>query len=289
MDGDRVGREYLSHLTDADLRLLASVSGVRVDAAELRRDPGRVMELFEHPRVFGAVFGEAAASSGLIAVSPFLAFAVLVHRAAAALAAMTHLPERSGPRQRIPVFDAPQLRDFLDAPQRRLFLAELLASFTRVASGRYQVRGSGGRVRIRQYNELDPVRLAGLLDAVPTAEQPGVYRRLGDVALFLTGVFPDYTTTNAFGPVQVERLLRVATGPVDRSEHPGAAPAVDLLERLGTNWYRTAYRLTPTRTARLTVVAEVAERFSHARRVLNHIADRYLFPSTNPWLARPSG
>jgi hypothetical protein len=95
-------------------------------------------------------------------------------------------------------------------------------------------------VRIRRYNELDPVRLAGLLDAVPAAEQPGVYRRLGDVALFLTGVFPDYTTTNAFGPVQVERLLRVATGPVDRSEHPGAAPAVDLLERLGTNWYRTA-------------------------------------------------
>lgn len=279
MDGDRVGREYLSHLTDADLRLLVSVSGVRVDAAELRRDPGRVAELFEHPRVFGAVFGDAAASSGLIAVSPFLAFAVLVYRAAAALAAMTHLPERSGPRQRIPLFDAPQLRDFLDAPQRRLFLAELLASFTRVASGRYQVRGSGGRVRIRRYNELDPVRLAGLLDAVPAAEQPGVYRRLGDVALFLTGVFPDYTTTNAFGPVQVERLLRVATGPVDRSEHPGAAPAVDLLERLGTNWYRTAYRLTPTRTARLTVVAEVAERFSHARRVLNHIADHYLFAS----------
>ena len=37
------------------------------------------------------------------------------------------------------VFDVPALRDFLGSPQRRLFLAELLASFTRVSSGRYRV------------------------------------------------------------------------------------------------------------------------------------------------------
>jgi hypothetical protein len=57
VDSDRVGKEYLSHLTDADLRLLASVSGVRVETAELRREPHRLIELFEHPRVFEAVFG----------------------------------------------------------------------------------------------------------------------------------------------------------------------------------------------------------------------------------------
>ena len=50
----------------------------------------------------------------------------------------------------------------------------------------------------------------GLLDAVPDAERPGVYRRLGDVSLFLTGVFPDYVTSRAFGPVDAGRLLRAA-------------------------------------------------------------------------------
>ena len=45
------------------------------------------------------------------------------------------------------------------------------------------------------------MRLAGLLDAVPQAERPGVYRRLGDATLFLTGVFPDYATTRALGPL----------------------------------------------------------------------------------------
>ena len=42
------------------------------------------------------------------------------------------------------VFDAPALRDFLAEPARRLFLAELLASFTRVASGRNRVRVGAG-------------------------------------------------------------------------------------------------------------------------------------------------
>jgi hypothetical protein len=40
-------------------------------------------------------------------------------------------------------------------------------------------------------------------------------------------------------------------------------------------------------TARLTVVGEVADRFRQARRVLNHVADRYLFPTGNSWFAQP--
>ncbi len=62
-----------------------------------------------------------------------------------------------------------------------LFLAELLASFTRVTSGPFRVR-AGGRPRIRQFSELGPAALAALADAVSEADRPGVYRRLGDVA-----------------------------------------------------------------------------------------------------------
>ena len=97
-------------------------------------------------------------------------FAVLVQQAAAELASMDHVPERTGLHQPVPTFDAPALRDFLGEPCRRLFLAELLASFTRVASGRYRV--PGGRTRTRRFSELDPVRLAGLLEAVPPANGP---------------------------------------------------------------------------------------------------------------------
>src|SRR5487761_1117795 len=299
MDRLQVGHEYASHLTDADLRLLASVAGATggssqagdlagpADASSLRGDPAALLRLVEHPGVFGAIFGPGAAEHGwAVPASPFLVFAVFVQRAAAELASMDHVPERTGQRQRVPLFDAPALRDFLGDPARRLFLAELLASFTRVASGRYQVR-TGGQVRTRRFSELDPVRLAGLLDAVPQAERPGVYRRLGDVSLFLTGVFPDYAATGVLGLVDAARLLRAARLPSAEQDRLAGSPAIELLEHLSARWYRAARDLAPVSTARVRVVGDVADRFRQARRVLNHVADRYLLAPDLPWFTQP--
>jgi hypothetical protein len=301
MDRFAVGREYAGHLTDADLGLLASVAadtGAAVDAGSLRSDPVALLRLLEDPGAFRTVLGDTVLGGTVLGgtvlggpgepvpASPFLVFAVSVQRAAAELASAGHVPERMGPRQRVPLFDAPALRDFLAAPARRLFLAELLASFTRVASGRYRAR-VGGRMRTRRFSELDPVRLAGLLEAVPPAERPGVYRRLGDVTLFLTGVFPDYATAHALGPVNAARLLRAAQVPASQQDRLAGPPGIEFWEHLGARWYRAARDLAPVATARITVVGEVADRFRQARRVLNHVADQYLFPSGSPWFAPP--
>jgi hypothetical protein len=129
--------------------------------------------------------------------------------------------------------------------------------------------------------------MAGLLDAVPSGERPGVYRRLGDVSLFLAGVFPDYAAAHAFGPVDAARLLRAAEVPPAEAGRLAAAPANELLEHVCARWYRVARDLAPVRTERLNVVAEVADRFRAARRVLNHITDRYLLPQSASWLPRP--
>ena len=305
---------YADYLTEADLRLIARAVGASAAAvAELAGDAAAIEGLLADPRVFSAVFGTVspaslappAAPEVLVFASPFLAFGVAVHRAVADLAAMDYLPERSGLRQRVPVFDTPELRDFLCSAERRLFLAELLASFTRVASGRYRVpsrwggsgpgpgAGSGGRSRTRRFSELDPVKLAGLIEVAPEESRPGIYRRLGDVSLFLAGVFPDYSAMHAFGPVDVSRLLRSARVPAGDRDGLAAAPALDLLEYLGARWYRAALATAPVRTARLDVVGEVAERFRQARRVLNHLADRYLVGSgssgtgSGGWLPQP--
>jgi hypothetical protein len=290
MDDVLVASEYASHLSDADLRLLASVTGypAATDPDRLRRDPAVLLAALADGQTARAVLGGPGSTDRdrAAGVSPFLVFAVAVHRAAAELDRLDYLPERSGLSQPVPLFDAPALREFLNEPARRLFLAELLGSFTRVASGRYQVR-AGGRVQTRRFSELDPVRLAGLLDAVPAAERPGVYRRLGDVALFLAGVFPDYAE-HAFGPVSVARLLRATGLTGTEAGQLATAPAIELLEQLGARWYRAARDTAPVRTARLRLVAEVADRFRQARRVLNHVADRYLFPRAFPWFAQPS-
>jgi len=303
MDGALVGSGYADHLTDADLGLLAKAADqpTAQAASWLRAHPEQLPGLVGDPRVFQAVFGApaaaaqparpAAASAMASLASPFLIFAVAVHRAGTELATMDHVPERSGRRQRVPLFDAPELRDFLGSAARRLFLAELLASFTRNAA-QYRpapkVQPRSRSPRGRRVSELDVVRMAGLLDTVPEAERAGVYRRMGDVALFLTGVFPDYAAGHALGPVSAARLLRAAQVPARQLDELAEAPAIDLFEHLGAQWYRAAWGLAPARTARLAVVAEVAERFRQARRVLNHVADRCLFPQGNPWFAPPA-
>ena len=152
MDRALAAREYANHLTDTDLRLLAP--GDPGGGDWLRGDPAALLRLLEDPGTFGTVLGgggqggEGLGGGGLgpgpgdgprgwaVQASPFLIFALLVQRAATELASAAHVPERTGLRQRVPLFDAPALRDFLADAARRLFLAELLASFTRVASGR---------------------------------------------------------------------------------------------------------------------------------------------------------
>lgn len=288
MDGVSVGDGYGEQITQADLRLIGAATHLPdADAARLRHDPGTLERVLADPRVFDAIFGPGSlAAREAVLASPFLAFAVAVHRAAADLAEVRYVAERSAARQRVPVFDAPELREFLGSAERRLFLTELLTSFTRVTSGRYQVTVAG-RSRTRRFSELDPVRLAGLLDAVPEESRPGIYRRLGDVSLFLSGVFPDYVASQAFGPVDAARLLRAAQVPIQDHARLAATPDLELLEHLGTRWYRSALALAPVRTSGLSVVAEVADRFRQARRVLNHVADRYLMGPGTTWFAAP--
>jgi hypothetical protein len=180
---------YRQHLPDADQRLLSRVAG-----------RGRVPAIFSDERLEAAVFADGARDGGFVDTSPFLSFAVAVHRTAARLDHASYVEEPWTGRQRIPVFDVIQLRELLADPARCFFLVELLASYTHVASGVTWERTRRGWRR-RRFSELDPVGLAGLLDVVDPAERPGVYRRLGDLALFLTGVFPDHTLTLDLGGV----------------------------------------------------------------------------------------
>jgi hypothetical protein len=265
-------RRYLEHLGEADLRLLGRIAGA--DPPRLRRDPGRVVALLDRPRSpTRCCPADRGAGTDVGVWSPFLVFAVAVHRAAAEVARTGHLPEWTGPRQRVPRLLGPGAPSLLAEPRFRLFLAELLASYARVRSGAYLRRTARGWRRTR-YSELDPVRLAGLLDAVPAAERAGVYRRLGDLALFLSGAFPDHLWLHGFGSVDAVRLLRTVGLPAERAD----AGAVALLELLGGRWYRAASGGVAVPTGRAGVVGEVAARFGEARRALTLVVDRYLWP-----------
>jgi len=264
---------YRQHFTQADRHLLGT----------LRPEGGELGDVLEDPAIELALFGPAEPGAPLAATSPFLTFAVAVHRSAARMRTATYVEERAAPRQRVPVFGVAPLNDLLADPGRRLFLVELLASYTHVASGTTWQRTRRGWRR-RRFSELDPVRLAGLLEAVEPSERAGVYRRLGDLALFLTGVFVDHGAVFEIGPAGAERLARLS------GLRPGTGtpvPGPELLEALGSRWYSLALgaaRATRTPvTGTLRAVEDIATRFVEARRVLNVVTDWYLFPLRPRW------
>ncbi len=298
---DQAGREYLARLSDADLRALVHADAVTADRATARidalhRQPALLLNALDRPATSAAVLnlvsaaGPGAAPDRRTAdrfalISPFLLFAAAIHRTAADLAGASYAPERTAPRRRIPLFDGSRLTAYLAVPRHRLFLADLLASFARISGG--VVLGPDGRHR-RRWNDSDPNRLAVLLDAVPPDQRPPVWRRLGDLALFLAGVFPDAAERLVRDEAAASRLARrtlIDAPPNARLEHLPEGGAPDLIEWLGTRWYEQAARHLLGDAAR--DLWEQAEQFRPARRVLNTATDRYLLPYSADWLAGP--
>jgi hypothetical protein len=289
-DLDRVGAAYLEHLSDADLRALVRADQVPDDEAArrivaLRRVPSLLPDVLDRPDTCARILHAAAEPSGrqFTFISPFLLFAAAVHRTAADLAARPYVPERTTPRLRVPVFDSAELSAYLAPPYHRLFLAELLASFAR-ASGGFTIVATPRGPRRRRWSDTDPARLAVLLESVPVPQRPGVWRRLGDLALFLAGVFPDAAERTAPDHEHALRLAR-RTGV---AEEPGRQlGAADLLEWLGSRWYLLAADNAVIRTDTSALLRKHAEHFHQARRVLNAATDRYLFPVTAAWFTPP--
>lgn len=326
-DLDRLGTAYLDHLTEADLRALVHADEVSAVEAEtrmraLRRQPALLLDVLDRPAVSAGLLNLASADALAIAeaarrftfISPFLVFAAAVHRIAADMRGSGYVPERTAPGLRVPVFDGPQLTAYLAAPAHRLFLAELLASFARSSSGVILTRTPQG-LRRRRWSDLDIGRLVMLLEAVPEADRPPVWRRLGDLALFLIGVFPasvDRLMTGRLEPVRLARLTGLAAPP----DFGGPA---ELTEWLGAGWYRLAAQktgapatavaaparpaapqppspgagtttvgaVTPAGAASAEILLDNAEHMHQARRVLNAVTDRYLFPVTTDWFTPP--
>jgi hypothetical protein len=291
-DRDRVGAEYLGHFTEADLRELVHADEVSPEEAAariqaLRREPSLLVDVLDRPAVSARLLNLLGPGVGtsFALISPFLVFAAVVHRIAADLRVSGYAPERTTARLRVPVFDGPQLAEYLSLPSHPLYLTELLASFARSSGGVIVTRTPQGPRR-RRWNDLDLGRLAMLLSALPEPDRPAVWRRLGDLALFLTGVFPAAIERALAGRLDPAWLARSTGLPAPPPADLGPA---ELFEWFGAGWYRLAASRAVTTTAPASAPAlrDNADNFHQARRVLNAAADRYLFPIGLDWFPAP--
>lgn len=288
---DRIGTAYLARLTETDLRALvhadsADPAEAAARIAALRRQPALVLDVLDRPATSRAVLNLAARRGGdreFAFISPFLVFAAAIHRTAADLAATSYAPERVSGRMRVPVFDAAQLAEYLNVLRHRLFLADLLASFARTSSGMAITRTPRG-LRRRRWTDADPAQLAVLLETLPPMRRPAVWRRLGDVALFLAGVFPgaaEHVVATRLDATRLARRTGLAADAVPDTD------TRDLIEWLGSGWYRLAADRAAPAAGADAALREAADKFRPARRVLNAASDRYLFPAQSGWFTQP--
>lgn len=286
-------RRHARLLTAADLELLASLAGPGGSPQLLRAEPERLEAVLQGQAAYGALFDHTERDA-MLRASPYLVFSVLVNRVARELEQAPFVEEWLGPGRTLPVFDVDQLRAFLGVPGNRAFLAELLASYTRVASGTVWQRTPRGWRR-RRYSELDPVRMAELLEVVPADQRPGVCRRLGDLALFLAGVFPEHASAHPLEPRHVDRVRRLLDGtgfdvpapaPDELLRASGPQRGLWLLEWLGRRAYRLAARGWGAGTAAAAEVRSITDEFGRARRVLNVLTRRHLYPERERWFPR---
>jgi hypothetical protein len=277
---------YLEHLSPHDIELLAGTAGLdRLEMKRLLRErPAVIDSLLESSELFVRIFETEPEIMGPGA-STFLAFGVLVNRAASDLRSTSHVAEWSAPGKRLPVFDVEPMRGFMDDGLRRYFLVEFLNSFTTVASGSYLER-VGARYRRRRFSELDLSHMAEVVDLLPPVERPGGYRRLGDIALFLNGVFPDHAATHPLPPSQRELVARSAA--IGRIEAVIEDGGLRFLDTAGAGWYRRAADESEQTAGNGSGLLRVlSDHFGEARRILNYMADRYLFGRRLGWMGGP--
>ena len=247
--------------TDEDLCFVAeTVATGRYDAADAPaqlRGRGDLLDvMLEDDRLVDRLLGEGQA---LLRVSPRLVFSVLLRRVVRDLQQLPYTVERTADEM-VAVFDATKVRRFIAAPGIWRYLVSMLTSFVRNESLTVMVRRREHYVR-RRFNTSSLEDMIDLLGLTGGDEVPWIFRRIGDIALFQSGIFP--------------QSLRFAGTARSRALRPTAVPpTLASYEEQGRKFYRIAASRAADDEGR--VLGALAEEFAAARKSLELLSDRYL-------------
>jgi hypothetical protein len=260
-------------LTESDLKFIVETVATR------RRDHDHIIGLvhdkedllepmLEDPKLAERLVNEEEV---FVRVSPYLMFAVLLRRVRRDLEGRSFMFERDARGKGIPVFEASQGVQLLGDPAIREYLIEMLCSFVRTNTGLLYWRERGAWHK-RKFSDMDMDDMIALCHLVEPAFKPRLYKRIADIALFLTGIYPDHASL--FVPRSRGQAAR--------------ARAVSDYEREGRRFYRLAVRETePPWPA--SVFNDLAEKFTLAREALNTFNDCYLKPLRARYFNQPLG
>ena len=197
-------------------------------------------------------------------ISPSLYFEILLRNSKRELETAAYTKEREG-RMSIPVFDTPDVLEFMERPGVVEYLASMMASFTRINSYVIPVRVRKGVRRRVRYNDMDVDSLIRFAADADPEQKFSYYKRIADVCLFISGVFPDSAQSRAGGtPPPLSRSWRMRR-------------TLDEYEREGRTFYGLAQEHPAARALELSqVFGALKQNFNSARKPLTFVATRFL-------------
>jgi hypothetical protein len=247
-------------LNETDLRfLIETVATERRDyehIADLVRDKEDLLDsMLEDPKLLGRLLKE---EESLIQVSPYFLFSVSLRQVRRDLGKHGYILEIDSKGKRIPVFEAQAVVELLSDKQLLNYLAEMLTSFARTNSGvvYWEEHGTWHKQRFSDIDIDDMIQLTRIIDP---EMRPALYKRIADVALFLSGIFPDHLTVFASRHKSVFAARRT----LKDYEQEGKRFFWLAWQELDDIRWRPALPL-------------LSEKFTIARWALNTLSDRYL-------------
>ncbi len=260
-------------LTETDLKFVVeTVAPGQRDYEDLirqiRGDPDLLDPMLEDRKVADRLLGEEEA---LVRGSPYLLFSVLVRRIWRELENRPFVLERDVRGKTIPVFEAPKVAELLSKAVLREYLVEMLCSFVRTNTAVLYFKERGAWHK-RKFSDLDMDDVIALCHVVEPGWKPRLYKRVADIALFLTGVYPDHAVRSLQRSPRRFSLERTLPD----------------YEREGRRFYSIAAR-EPEPPWPASVFEALAQKFSLAREALNALSDCYLKPLRERYFDSPPG
>ncbi len=262
-------RHQAYQLTDADLDFLAATA-----AAEIR-DKARLKQIIEAEEDFREAFLSddktlrmvIADKEILLKISPKLYFEILLRRSRKELEAAGHTIEKAGTRK-IAVFDTAEVVDLLSRPEAPVYLADMLASFSKIRGYTVSFRVERGFWRTIRFNDQDIDSLISFCERVDEEHRFQLFKRIADLCLFVLGVFPEY----------IDYTYRYPSSGNIRPPILGKARwSADEYMKRGKEFYKLAAEHPAARTLQLAEVCQLFhDHLRAAQKPLNFIAQRYL-------------
>lgn len=264
-------KEYL-RLSENDLMfVLETLSPELKDKIDVIKDDEEIISgMLEDPRLFSRIMNDEEI---MLKISPKLFFTVLMIKARIDLNREVYTIERDR-HHKIPVFDIEKVRELINEDDILNYLINMLVSFTRTESQTiyYVVKGRRGLRRIK-FSDIDVFDMIRLADMIEEEMRFPIYKRIGDICLWLLGIFPEYVMPRSF----TTSNLSVRVGFRYKL-------SVEEYEEIGRTFYRLASNSYDAKIFGLDKPLSIlSERFNIAEKPLNLISERYLTFRKDKW------